>query len=98
MSNDPKNKLETIPTFNKHRSIVRNRKMIVLSLTIVSIILVSYVALIYLPKRNQDIAYAASDAKAYSVDSQLVAANTKFAFNLFRELVVEDVNKNIFIS
>ena len=98
MSNDPKNKPETTPTFNKHRSIVRSRKVIVLSLAIVFVILVSYVALIYLPKRNQDVAYAASDAKAYSVDSKLVAANTKFAFNLFRELVVEDMNKNIFIS
>jgi serpin B len=43
-------------------------------------------------------AYAASDEKAGSVDARLVSANSKFAFDLFRELSAEDMNKNIFIS
>jgi serpin B len=56
------------------------------------------VTLVYYPESIQNSAYAASDGKAYSVDATLVRANTKFAFNLFRELVAEDVNRNIFIS
>jgi serpin B len=61
-------------------------------------ILASYALLIYFQAYNQNLAYAASDEKAYSVDEALVSANTKFAFNLFKELVAEDKNKNIFIS
>jgi serpin B len=56
------------------------------------------VTLVYYPESIQNSAYAASDGKAYSVDATLVRANTKFAFNLFRELVAEDMDKNIFIS
>jgi len=36
--------------------------------------------------------------RAYSVDPMVVSANTKFAFDLFRELVAEELDKNIFIS
>jgi serine protease inhibitor len=77
---------------------VGSRKLAVISLALVSVILVSYVTLIYYPKSIQDSAYATSDEKAYSVDTMLVSANTKFAFNLFRELVAEEMNKNVFIS
>jgi len=69
-----------------------------MSLALVSVILVSYATLIHYPESTQNSAYAASDEKAYSVDATLVSANTKFAFSLFRELITEDTNKNIFIS
>jgi serpin B len=69
-----------------------------MSLALVSVILVSYVALVYHPESVQNSAYAASDEKAYSVDTTLVSANTRFAFDLFRDLVAEDTNKNVFIS
>jgi serpin B len=46
----------------------------------------------------KNLAYATSDEKAYSVDKALVSDNTEFAFNLFRELVNEDSDVNIFIS
>lgn len=36
--------------------------------------------------------------KAGSLDTTLVAANTKFGFNLFSQLLVQDRNKNIFFS
>ncbi|MGB7379153.1 MAG: serpin family protein [Rivularia sp. (in: cyanobacteria)] len=36
--------------------------------------------------------------KAASIDTKLVSANTKFGFNLFSQLLVEDNNKNIFVS
>jgi serpin B len=75
-----------------------NRKLTVISLALVSVILVSYVTLVYYPKSIQNSAYATSDEKAYSVNAALVSANTKFAFGLFRELVAEDMNRNIFIS
>ena len=74
------------------------RHLPLILLTIVSVILVSYAALIFFPKSNQNSAYATSDEKAYSVDSNLISANTRFAFNLFRGLIADDRNKNIFIS
>jgi serpin B len=69
-----------------------------ISLALVSVILVSYVTLVYYQKNIQNSAYATSDEKAYSVDPKLVSANTKFAFDLFNKLLTEDMNKNIFIS
>ncbi len=36
--------------------------------------------------------------KAGFLDTKLVAANTKFGFNLFSQLLVQDRNKNIFVS
>jgi serine protease inhibitor len=56
------------------------------------------VALTYYPKSSLNLAYATSDEKAYSVDPMLVSANTKFAFNLFKALLTEDTNRNVFIS
>jgi serpin B len=63
----------------------------------VSIILVSCVTLIYYPKSSRS-AYALSDEKAYSVDTALVSANTRFALDLLKGLVAEDLDKNIFLS
>jgi serine protease inhibitor len=77
---------------------VRSRKLTIISLALVSVILVSYVTLVYYLESMRNSAYAASDEKAYSVNPTLVSANTKFALDLFRELVAEDVDKNIFIS
>jgi serine protease inhibitor len=77
---------------------VKNRKLTVIAVALVSVILVSYVTLVYYPESIQNSAYATSDQKAYSVDPNLVSANTKFAFDLLKELVAEDVDKNIFIS
>jgi serine protease inhibitor len=84
--------------WNECRQVVRSRKLIAISSALVSIILFSYVTLVYYPETNQNSAYAASDEKAYSVPATLVSANTKFALDLFRELVAEDVNMDIFIS
>lgn len=42
--------------------------------------------------------YAQSDGKAYSVDRELVNSNTEFALNIFKRLVEEDKDQNIFIS
>lgn len=91
MAKHPKNWLKSHPMIGR-------QKVPLISLIMVSVIIVGYVALIYIPKSNQNLAYATSDEKAYSVDTTLVSANTKFAFSLFRELLVEDRNKNIFIS
>jgi serpin B len=85
-------------TIKRIKDIFGKRRLHLVALTIMLIILVSYLGPIYLQNRNQELAYAASDEKAYSVNSTLVAANTKFAFNLLKELIVEDVDKNIFIS
>ncbi|MEL6456645.1 MAG: serpin family protein [Cyanobacteria bacterium J06621_15] len=36
--------------------------------------------------------------KSFPIDTKLVSANTKFGFNLFSQLLVQDKNKNIFVS
>lgn len=74
------------------------KKLVVASLALISVILVSFLTLSYYPRNNQNSAYAISDEKAYSVDPQLVSANTKFAFELFKALITEDLNSNVFIS
>jgi len=85
-------------TVQELKSLIGNRRLSIISIVIVSMIVVSYTTLIYFPKSNLSLAYATSDEKASSVDKAVVLANTKFAFNLFKELVEEDKNKNIFIS
>jgi serine protease inhibitor len=98
MNDHPKSGIETNPTAKKGKCGVRSRKLTVISLALVSVILISYVALVYYPKIVLNAAYAASDERAFSVDTRLVSANTQFAFNFFRELVAEGTNKNLFIS
>lgn len=76
------------------------QKKPLLRLTIIAIvgILIGFSAFVYVPQYYQAQAYAASDAKAYSVDEELVAANTRFGLAIFKELQKEDQDKNIFIS
>jgi serine protease inhibitor len=84
--------------WRKCEQAIRSRKLTVISLALVSAILVSCVTLVYYPKSILNTAYATSDEGAYSVDTRLVSANSKFAFDFFRELVAEDVNTNVFSS
>ena len=70
-----------------------------LLITVVMVLtLIGVSSFIYIPKYTQGLAYAKSDEKASSVDERLVYANTRFAFNIFKELMEEDGGKNIFIS
>lgn len=94
----PRGGIEAHPNGKGRKYMVGSRRLPLITLAIVTVILISYAALIYFPESNLSLVYATSDEKAYSVDKALVSANTKFAFNLFRELVAEDRNKNIFIS
>jgi serpin B len=57
------------------------------------------IVIIYLSPQSQisDV-YALSDEKANSVDKSLVSSNTKSALSIFKELSIEDKNKNVFIS
>lgn len=84
--------------WRKCKQSVGSRKLTAISLMLVSIILVGYVTLVYYPASIRSSAYATSDEKAYSVDPTLVSANTQFALSLFRELLAEDMNTDIFIS
>jgi len=93
-----KGRIETRLRGKEWKCRVRSRQLSLITWALVAVILLSYAALIYFPNRKQFLAYAKSDETAYSVDEALVSANTKFAFNFFRELVIEDKNKNIFIS
>jgi serine protease inhibitor len=77
---------------------VGKRRLVVISLALISIVLVSYVALVYYPRSVSNSVYALSDEKAHSVNPKLVSANTIFAFDLFKKLLADDVGKNIFIS
>jgi serpin B len=60
---------------------------------------VNEIVIIYLSPQSQisDV-YALSDEKANSVDKSLVSSNTKFALSIFKELSIEDANRNVFIS
>lgn len=98
MSKHPKSGVETSPTVKKGMYVIRSRKLTVIALALVSVVLVSYMASVYYSKSLLDSAYATSDENAYSVDPRVVSANTKFAFNLFGELVAEELDRNIFIS
>jgi serine protease inhibitor len=98
MVNKPKRERATHPTIKKGKDFIGSRRLPFISFAIVSLILGSYAVFLSFPQITQNLAYATSDEKAYAVDTALVAANTKFAFNLFRELVAEDMNTNIFIS
>ena len=62
------------------------------------VIVVGYFSYNYGRKFLEARAYAESDEKASSIDSNLVSANNRFAFQIFKELVEEDAGKNIFIS
>jgi len=74
------------------------RERLIILLVAVAVSLIGYSSLIYVPQYYRGLAYATSDEKASSVEMELVAANTRFAINIFKELVTEDDGKNIFIS
>jgi serine protease inhibitor len=73
------------------------RKRLLISVVVV-LTLIGVSSFIYIPKYTQGLAYAKSDERASSVDDRLVDANTEFSFKIFKELMVEDGGKNIFIS
>jgi serine protease inhibitor len=80
------------------KRIFGKRRFAILSIGLITVILVSYLTLVYYQNNLLSSVYAVSDEKADSVDARLVSANTKFAFNLFKELIAEDANENVFIS
>lgn len=94
----PKSRIESHPNEGKCKYHIRSWRLPLITLAIVIVIITSYAMLIYFPKSNLNLVYASSDEKACSVDKALISANTKFAFNLFRELAAEEGNKNIFVS
>lgn len=47
---------------------------------------------------DEKISVEESDEVADSIDRNLVSANTGFGFDIFKELILEDSNQNIFIS
>ena len=77
---------------------MKRRRLVVLTFLVIASVLTAFSASIYIPQYYRGLAYAASDAKASTVDRELVAANTRFALNIFRELAREDLGKNVFIS
>src|SRR4030066_737092 len=46
----------------------------------------------------EEVSAEKSDEIAASMDKNLTNANTKFGFNIFKKLVSEDKDKNVFIS
>jgi len=47
---------------------------------------------------DEKISVEESDKVADSIDRSLVSANTGFGFNIFKELILEDKDQNVFIS
>ena len=91
-------RIEAQPNRVKRRYRIRSWQLSVITAAIVIVLVTSYVLLIYVPRSNLNLVYASSDEKACSVDKALISANNKFAFNLWRELVVEEGTTNIFVS
>jgi serine protease inhibitor len=78
---------------------LKSRKIVLITLIILMVFFAGSIMNEYLSPQNQIIdIFALSDEKANSVDRNLVWSNTKFAFNIFKELSIEDQNRNIFIS
>lgn len=78
---------------------LKKRKVALVTLIILIVFSIGSTVYVYLSPQSQiNDVYALSDEKASVVDKSLVFSNTKFAFNIFKELSVEDKNKNIFIS
>jgi serpin B len=77
---------------------VNNKRAVYAILTLTLITVAGYMTFIYLPEYQQGLAYAAADEKAQATDKNLVAANTRFAIKIFKEISKEDEGKNIFIS
>ena len=75
--------------------------LILILTTLTIIILLSNAALLTLCSKEdsvEKITEEQSDEIAATVDKNLINANTRFGFNIFKELILEDKNKNIFIS
>jgi serpin B len=78
---------------------LKKRKVVLVTLVILVVFFIGSIVNEYLSPQSQiNDVYALSDEKASSVDKSLVSSNTKFAFNIFKELSIEDKNRNIFIS
>jgi serpin B len=77
----------------------KKRKMALITLVILVVLFNGSTINVYLnPLSEINALNALSDEKANSVDKRLVSSNTEFAFNVFKELSIEDQNMNIFIS
>jgi serpin B len=83
---------------SKPNKMVNNRRAVYVILTLTLITVAGYMAYIYIPEYQQGLAYAAADEKAQATDKNLVAATTRFAVKIFKEISKEDEGKNIFIS
>jgi serine protease inhibitor len=83
---------------SKLSRMVNNRRAVYAILTLTLIAGAGYMTFIFIPEYRQGIAYAAADEKAQATDKTLVAANTRFAIKIFKEISKEDEGKNIFIS
>ena len=78
---------------------LKKRKVALVTLVILLVFSIGSTVYVYLSPQSQiNDVYALSDEKANIVDKGLVSSNTKFAFNIFKELSIEDKNMNIFIS
>jgi serine protease inhibitor len=83
---------------SKLSRMVKNRRAVYAILTLALITGAGYMTFIYIPEYQQGLAYAAADEKAQATDKNLVAANTRFAIKIFKEISKEDEGKNVFIS
>ncbi len=80
------------------KSITNSRRVSALAGLIVLVLVLSYTFFVYLPDQARQVAYATSDDLAAAVPASLVAAQTRFGFNLFRVLAADETTSNIFLS
>jgi len=84
---------------------MRKAKLILFLAVLTAVILLANAALFTQCSKEQtgdeqsgEVSAEESDELAGSVDRNLVSANTGFGFDIFKELILEDKDKNIFIS
>ncbi|MCJ7728085.1 MAG: serpin family protein, partial [Actinobacteria bacterium] len=84
---------------------MRKAKLILILAVLTVVILMANAALFTQCSKEQtgdeqsgEVSAEQSDELAGSVDRNLVSANTGFGFDIFKELILEDKDKNIFIS
>jgi len=84
---------------------MRKAKLILFLAVLTAVILLANAALFTQCSKEQtgdeqsgEVSAEESDELAGSVDRNLVSANTGFGFKIFKELILEDSNQNVFIS
>ena len=75
------------------------KKILILTAAILTAVLLASTAAVFSKcSKEEEVSSEESDKIVEAVDANLVGGNTEFSFKIFKELVLEDKDKNVFIS